>query len=387
MQAVVKRTGDSIQQAKYVKPLWLVVGFLALLLVASACSESQPEASPEDIQKLGFDPSTVGDGEGKKVPGLPAGFTYAEVVPTGKYSDPDVIALDPTEKYLFFVTHLQSPDGEVYRVNLETGEATRLIRGLQRPGGIAYYEPGNVLIVGEEGTGAGPEELKRGFWYVIKPDVPDQAVPPPLRAMGQYRAEGIEPVKNAPGTIYLGEDQPRGDGGHLYKYILDSPPDLTTGTLYVFKKNDGWIKTEHLEAPDTGKGGTNFVAAEDMHIGSDGKLFVVISALAENKVVAIDLVTAKVTDFVIAKGNKGFERPDQLAFSPNGVLFITAGGEVWAALPDGPDDDTLSDGVFRFLKDLDTVQGIWFTRDGSTFYLAARGETDGIFAISGFNFQ
>ncbi|MBI2856451.1 MAG: hypothetical protein HYX93_06360 [Chloroflexi bacterium] len=383
MQAVVDRMGGSIQQAKRVKRLWLMVGFLALLLIASACSESQPEASPEDILKLGFDPSTVGDGEGKKVPGLPAGFTYTEVVPTGKYSDPDVIALDPTEKYLFFVTHLQSPDGEVYRVDLETGEATRLIRGLQRPGGIAYYEPGNVLIVGEEGTGLGPDELKQGFWYAINPDVPDQDIPQPLRAMGQARWEGFEIV--SADTMYLGEDQPH--GGPIYKYIVDSPPDLTKGTLYVFKKDEGWIKTQYLEAPDTGKEGTDFFAAEDMHIGPDGKLYMVISAQAENKVVAIDIVTAKVTDFVIAKGNKGFERPDQLAFSPNGVLFITAGGEVWAALPDGPDDDTLSDGVFRFLKDLDTVQGIWFTRDGSTFYLSARAATDGIFAISGFNFQ
>ena len=202
-----------------------------------------------------------------------------------------------------------------------------------------------------------PTKGERGFWYVVKPDVSDQDIPEPLRAMGQYRAEGIEPVKDSPDTIYLGEDQPRGGGGDIYKYILDSPPDLTNGTLYVFKKNEGWIKTEDLEAPDTSKGGTNFVAAEDMHVGPDGKLYMVISALAENKVVAIDLDTAKVTDFVIAKGNKGFERPDQLAFSPNGVLFITAEGEVWAALPDGPDDDTLSDGVFRFLKDLDTVQG------------------------------
>ena len=236
-------------------------------------------------------------------------------------------------------------------MDLATGEVIRLITGLHRLGGIAYYEPGNVLIVGEEGTGLGPEEFKRGFWYAILPDVPDQDIPPPLRAMGQYRAEGIEPV--SADTIYLGEDQPH--GGPIYRYILDSPPDLTKGTLYVFKEDEGWIETEHLEAPDTGKEGTNFFAGEDMHIGPDGKLYMVISAQAENKVVAIDTVTAEVTDFVIAKEAKGFERPDQLAFSPNGVLFITASGEVWAALPDGPDDDTLSDGVYRFLKDLDMV--------------------------------
>ena len=376
-----------MHKAKYIRLVWVVMGSLALLLIVSACIESQRDATPAEIQKLGFDPSTLGDGEGKTVPGLPAGFTFTEVVPTGKYNDPDVITLDPTERYLFFVTHLQAPDGEVYRVDLETGDVIRLITGLHRLGGIAYYEPGNVLIVGEEGTGLGPEEFKRGFWYAIEPDVPNQDIPEPLRAMGQARWEGFEIV--SADTMYIGEDQPRGGGGKIYKYILDSPPDLTKGTLYVFKKNDGWIETEDLEAPNTGKGGTNFVAAEDMHVGPDGKLYLVVSALAENKVVAIDLETAKVTDFVIAKGNKGFERPGQLAFSPNGVLFITAtaNGEVWAALPDGPDDDTLSDGVFRFLKGLGSTQGIWFTRDGSTFYVSARGGGDGIFAISGFNFR
>ena len=357
---------------------------LAMLFSIAACTEAPPVVSEEDVQKLGFDPSTVKqEHEGEiGVPGLPIGFTYQEVVPSGEYDDPDVIALDPTESFLFFVTHPQYPDGAVYRVDLATGEVIRLMTGLHRPGGIAYYEPGNVLIVGEEGTGTGPLEGKLGFWYPVLPHVSDQPTSSPLRAMGQYRAEGIEIV--SPDTIYLGEDQPR--GGHIYKYVLDSPPDLSKGTLYVFKEDEGWITTTELQAPDTGKEGTDFFAGEDMHLGPDGKLYFVVSARAETKVVAVDLQTADVTNFVTAK-TKGFERPDQLAFSPNGILWITAGGDVWAALPDGPDEDTLSDGVYRFLTGLDAVQGIWFTRDGSTFYVAARGRTDGVFAIKGFNFN
>ncbi|MBI4298451.1 MAG: hypothetical protein HY666_01645 [Chloroflexi bacterium] len=375
-----------MQLPKAANVLWLAVVSLTLALNISGCSEAPLVVSSEAIKKLGFDPSTVKQKHSGKigVPGLPDGFTYKEVVSPGEFDEPDVIALDPTEKFLYFVTKGEYPDSSVYRVDLVSGEIMRLATGLHRLGGITYYQPGNVLIVGEEGTGIGPTENKLGFWYGLRPDVVDQPTPPPLRAMGQYRAEGIEPV--GADTIYLGEDQPH--GGYVYKYVLDSPPDLTRGTLFVLKENEGWIKTNYLEAPDTGKEGTKFYAAEDMHMGPDGKLYLVISAEAENRVVAIDPITAKVTDFVSGK-TKGFRRPDQLAFSPSGVLFITEDvdvGDIWAALPDGPDEDSLSDGVYRFLTGLPYIQGIVFTKDGTTFYVAQKGDVDSIIAISGFKY-
>lgn len=363
------------------------LGCLFILLLVSACTPAPPTASEEAIRKLGFDPSTVEQKHKGKVgvPGLPAGFTYKEVIPPGKYDEPDVIALDPTEKYLFFVTKDEYPNGAVYRVDLQSGDVMMLAKGFHRMGGIGYYPQGNLVVVGEEGTGTGPMERKLGFWYAVKPDVQNQPTPPPLRAMGQYRAEGFLPVGRD--TIYLTEDLPQ--GGHIYKYVLDSPPDLTKGTLYTFKENEGWIKTAFLEAPDTGKEGTKYAAAEDIELGPDGKLYVVISGQAENKVVALDPQTAKVTNFVIAK-TKGFERPDQIAFSPQGVLFIGEDvnvGDIWAALPDGPDDDTLSDGVYRFLTGMPRIQGIVFTKDGSTLYAAQKGEVDSIIAISGFKYR
>ncbi len=351
---------------------WLLL-VLFLTLACSGGAPAVPEAVSEEVKgRLGFDPATVHPVHEGKVgePGLPAGFTYTYVVNPREYDDPDVIALDPSERYLYFVTHLQHPDGAAYRVDLSTGEVIQLTSELHRPGGIAYYEPGNVVLVAEEGTGVGPLERQLGFWRAVLPDVPDQPTPPPLRAMGQYRGEGIDVV--APDVIYLGEDQPH--GGRLYKYIVDSAPDLSKGTLYAFKEDQGWIKTAYLEAPDTGKEGTNFFAGEGLRLGPDGnKLYFVLSAEAENRVVAIDLETAKVTNFVTVKNAKGWGRPDQLAFSPNGVLWVTGGGDVWAALPDGPDEDALSDGVYRFLTGLGTVQGMEFTKDGSTFYVAARG--------------
>ena len=363
----------------------LVIGLLGV-----ACAQSAPTASPAvtnvDIPKLGFDPATVNPKhEGKiGVPGLPAGFTYKDLVTPGKYDDPDIIAFDPSQRYLFFDTHLEAPGGSVYRVDLTTLDVMRLTTGVHRPGGTAYYKPGNVVIVAEEGTGVGPEQNQRGFHRAVLPDVPDQPTPPSLRAMGQYRGEGM--AFAGADTIYLSEDHP--DGGHIYKYVLDAPPDLSKGILYVLKQDAGWIKTAFLEAPETGKEGTKFFQAEGMEFGPDGKLYLCISALAETRVVAIDTTTGKVTDFVTAAQAKGFRSPDHLTFAPNGTLFITSKtGDVWAALPDGPDADALSDGVYRFVTGLGYPQGLGFSPDGSTFYVTGGAQADVVLAISGFKWQ
>ncbi|MBI4311477.1 MAG: hypothetical protein HY681_06815 [Chloroflexi bacterium] len=361
---------------------------LALTVALGACGgQAAPTGISEEVKgKLGFDPSTV-EQEHKGeigVPGLPEGFTYEELVPRKAVEEPDVIALDPSEKYLYFVTHLAHPDGSVYRVDLATKDLMRLTTRLHRPGGISYYAPGDFLIVAEEGTGVGPQERELGFHRIVMKDQPDQPPPPPVRAMGQFRGEGILPVGDG-SVIYLMEDLPQ--GGHLYKYEVAASPDLTKGTLYTFKQDQGWIKTAYLEAPDTGKEGTAYFAGEDIHMGKDGKLYAVLSAEAETRVVTIDLNTAKLSNFVTAGKTKGFERPDQMAFAPNGTLFVTGSGDIWAALPDGPDEDTLSDGVYRFLTGLGTVQGIQFTGDGSTLYVAARGEGDVVIAVKGFQWK
>lgn len=366
----------------------LVLGSLSLFVAAAACNAGPPPSvPPEEVLKLGFSSAVPQKHEGKVgVPRLPDGLTYKDVIPPGKYDEPDVLVLDPSEKYLYFVG--KGEDGPVYRVELANGDVIQLTKGLHRLGGIGFYEPGNMLVVGEEGTGAGPQERKLGFWYPVKPDVPDQPHPEPLRAMGQYRAEGFQVVGRD--TIYLVEDLPQ--GGHVYKYVLDSPPDLGKGTLYVLKKDEGWIKTAFLQAPDTGKEGTAFAQAEGIRMGLDGKLYMVVSAEAENKIVTIEPDTGKITDFVTTriKGTKGFERPDQIAFNPQGVLFIGEDvdvGDIWAALPDGPDEDTLSDGVFRLATGLPHVQGLQFTKDGSTFYVAQKGLVDSIIAITGFKYR
>ena len=364
---------------------YFAVALATLVLLGCSQGAAPSQVSQEVIGRLGFDPATVEaehKGEIGK-PGLPDGFSYREVVPSGKYDETDLLTLDPQEQNLFFITHLAYPDGALYRVSLATGEITRLTTSLHRPGGIVYYGPGNVVIVAEEGTGVGPLERELGFFRAVDPVAADQPTPPPLRAMGQHRGEGLEPV--GADTIYLGDDLP--EGGHLYKYVLDVPPDLSKGTLYTLKEDQGWVKTAYLETPDTGKEGTKYYGAEAIRMGPDGKLYVVMSAQAETRVVSIDTVTGKLSNFVTAAKVKGFERPDQLVFAPNGTLFVTGAGDVWAALPDGPDEDTLSDGVYRFLTGMDVVQGLWFTKDGGTLYLGARGEADAVLAITGFQFR
>lgn len=361
-----------------------VILLCSTALVACGGAPTTHAISQEDIAKLGFDPATLQESKGAiGEPGLPAGFTYKVIVPAHKYDEPDVIALDPSGKYLYFITHLAYPDGAAYRVDIATGDTMRLTTGLHRPGGIEYYAPGKTLVVSEEGTGTGPLERELGFFRAVLPDVPDQPKPPPLRAMGQYRGEGIAPA--SANTIYLGEDQP--NGGHLYKYVLDNPPDLTRGTLYTLKENQGWVKTAYLDAPDTGKEGTAYYAGEGVRIGPDGKIYFALTAEAETRIVAIDPTTSKATNFVTAGKTKGLTNLDWIVFAPNGTLFLTNRGDIWAALPDSPDSDTLSDGVYPFLKGLDNIQGMEFSNDGSTLYVSARGNADVVLAVSGFKFH
>ena len=67
-----------------------------------------------------------------------------------------------------------------------------------------------------------------------------------------------------------------------------------------------WIKPEELETLDTGQEGLYVAAAEGIHIGTDGKLYMVVSVCAESNVVVIDIETAKVRNSVIAKLSKPF---------------------------------------------------------------------------------
>ncbi|MSQ14660.1 MAG: hypothetical protein EXR50_02190 [Dehalococcoidia bacterium] len=58
--------------------------------------------------------------------------------------------------------------------------------------------------------------------------------------------------------------------------------------------------------------------------------------------------------------------------------------DVWAALPDGSDQDTLSDGVYRLLTGPPNIQGMAFSKDGNALYLAQKGTVNSIIAITGF---
>lgn len=371
--------------ARTAAPVWALIALCGL----AACSPGSPSGvaapgvSPELIAKLGFDPSTLPHDAKAAVgkPLLPAGFSYKDLVEPHKYDDPDQVVLDPSGKYLYFITHLQYPDGSVYRIDLASGEQIRLTTGLQRPGGLYYYRPGNLLLVAEEGTGFGPEEGTQGFWRELKPDIADQPTPPPLRAMGQYRGEGMEVLA---GDIFLTEDQPR--GGHLYKFVPEAAPGLTKGDLYTFRDKKGFIKTEFLRAPDTGKEGTQYFAAQGLRAGPDGKLYMVISAETENRIVRVDPVSGRVSDFITTKvpGAKALASSDTIGFGPNGVLFLSgSGGAVYAALPSATPDG-LSQGVYRFATGLGTSQGIAWSQDYSTLYLSGRGDADVIVAVTGF---
>jgi Predicted phosphatase len=96
-----------------------------------------------------------------------------------------------------------------------------------------------------------------------------------------------------------------------------------------------------------------------------------------------------VTPFII--GNPHLRMPDNLAFQPHtGILYVLmdattsvddpdfTNDDVWACLPDGDDNDTLSDGCVRVmtLKDGNAeFTGIQFLADGKSFLIHLQHRT------------
>jgi hypothetical protein len=104
-----------------------------------------------------------------------------------------------------------------------------------------------------------------------------------------------------------------------------------------------------------------------------------------------------VTPFVI--GNPELRMPDNLDFQPKtGILYILmdattsaddpnrTNDSVWACLPDGADDDVLSDGCVRVmnLKDGEgEFSGIEFLADGRSFLIHLQHRTQDGRAVEG----
>jgi hypothetical protein len=190
-----------------------------------------------------------------------------------------------------------------------------------------------------------------------------------LWQMGIMNHENV--VVNSAGTIaYYGED----GGTHMvYKYVLDTPNDLSSGNLYVLKLDQGltaagdpvgttatWVQVPNKTKADQNNtntnaqsvGGTKFNGVEDVDISPlDGKIYFTakgldrVYRLQDNGTTASQVETfvgggSTVYSFNTAQGIKSEawgDGNDNLTFDELGNLWVLQDGGknyIWVIAPD-----------------------------------------------------
>ncbi|MAT64631.1 MAG: hypothetical protein CMN57_03200 [Gammaproteobacteria bacterium] len=268
--------------------------------------------------------------------------------------------------------------GAVSVVDLKTGETRILAQDVSWTAldGIRWT-PWNTLVFAEETTGGRFLEIELEDDLMTAKAIHDRPM------VGRLAHEGID--IDAAGNVYV-VDEHRGRtsgcngvvpcGGGVYKFVPETYGDLSRGSLYVLKVNgaDGvgqgeWVgPIDPLTARESGSavGGQSYQRPEDVEI-IDGVLYVAItegprdvvtdpatgmldftSELYEGRVIAIDLDSMAVTNFVKAGLNvpveigrpgdaghqSGFDSVDNLAEAPNGDLIMVEDNkpsDIWFA--------------------------------------------------------
>lgn len=273
--------------------------------------------------------------------------------------------------------------GSVSVVDLETGESKVLIQDLTYTAldGIRWT-PWGTLVVAEETAGG------RFFEIELNEDMMSAKAVYDRPQVGRLAHEGID--LDSDGNVYV-VDEHRGRtvgcegvvpcGGGIYKFVANGYGDLSAGELFVLKVDgaDGvgkgeWVgPIDPLNARTSGSefGGRSYQRPEDLEIIGD-VLYVAItegprdvetetdaaqtnfsqlefkSELYEGRVIAIDLKTMKVTNFVKPGVNvaieigkpgldghqTGFDSVDNLAETPDGKLMMIEDNkpsDIWVA--------------------------------------------------------
>ena len=335
--------------------------------------------------------------------------------------------------------------GTVSVVDLKTGESKVLAqRGGLEDGFTALdgirWTPWNTLVFAEESNGG------RFFEIELNDDMMTAKAIHDRPQVGRLAHEGID--LDVDGNVYV-VDEHRGRtvgcngvvpcGGGVYKFIPNRYGDLSSGELFVLKVNgaDGvgtaeWVgPIDPLNARESGSeyGGQSYQRPEDLEIIAD-VLYVAItegprdaktetdaaqenfsqlefkSELYEGRVIAINLKTMQVTNFVkpgvnvpveIGKPGEeghqtGFDSVDNLAEAPNGDLIMIEDNkpsDIWfASTKTDKEGASVKVKLFASLTDPGAEgTGIYFSpTDPKTLYVniqhSASEDGDGTWAIS-----
>lgn len=335
--------------------------------------------------------------------------------------------------------------GSVSVVDLHTGETRVLAQlggedGYTALDGIRWTPWGTVLFAEETAGG-------RMFELVLNDDMMSAAEVIDRPQMGRLAHEGID--LDDDGNVYM-VDEHRGRssgcenvvpcGGGIYKFIPNRFGDLSSGELYALKVNgaDGlglaeWVgPIDPLNARTSGTeyGAQSYQRPEDLEIIGE-TLYVAItegprdvatetspaqsnfgelefkSELYEGRVIALNMNTMQVTDFVKpgvnapveigkpgdADHQTGFDSVDNLAEAPNGDLIMIEDNkpsDIWFASTAKVNQFGASEKVKLFASLTDPGAegtGIYFSpTDPHTLYVniqhSAAPDGDGTWAIS-----
>ena len=278
---------------------------------------------------------------------------------------------------------VDSIGGTVSVVDLKTGETKVLVQDTTYTAldGVRWT-PWGTLVFAEETTAG------RFFEVEFEDDMMTAKAVYDRPQVGRLAHEGID--LDGEGNIYV-VDEYRGRtqgcehvvpcGGGIYKFVANTYGDLSSGELYVLKVNgaDGvgqgeWVgPVDPLTARESGTefGGQSYQRPEDVEVIGD-TLYVAVtegprdvetetdaaqdnfsalefkSELYEGRVLAINLKTMKVTNFIkpgmnvaveIGKPGEeghqtGFDSVDNLAETPDGQLMVIEDNkpsDIWVA--------------------------------------------------------